>query len=383
MLAIRLLISLYILNLGYQFEGSFTPLKNFLFVSDLFRGSHANAQTANRFTDTLVGEFPVPLPRNYLLGIDIQQRDFEEYGQPSYLCGQWSERGWWYYYIYACAIKVPLGLWLLGFLVLGTRLIGAPSCSRPGSKPERFRDQFILLAPAGCIFLAVSSKTGFSEHMRYALPAFPYIFISISQFARPSYLTHTSRGVHYKLANCPMRLWVVRSLYIFLVVWFVVSTLWIYPHSLSYFNESVGGPLNGAKHLLGSNVDWGQDLRYLKWWWARNNHGQETFHLAYFGSYSPANVGLAFTNPWPMAAASPSHLLSKTQTNGDLLDVSDKQIFLVGSVNLLFGYPWPARDGAQGASERVDFSNTLTREPSCQIGYSIRSYSIFDRRSPP
>lgn len=42
--------------------------------------------------------------------------------------------------------------------------------------------------------------------------------------------------------------------------WFVASSLWIYPHSLSYFNESIGGPLNGPEHLLGSNVDWGQDL---------------------------------------------------------------------------------------------------------------------------
>jgi hypothetical protein len=47
-----------------------------------------------------------------------------------------------------------------------------------------------------------------------------------------------------------------------LVAWFIASSLWIYPHSLSYFNESIGGPLNGPNHLLGSNVDWGQDLRY-------------------------------------------------------------------------------------------------------------------------
>lgn len=47
--------------------------------------------------------------------------------------------------------------------------------------------------------------------------------------------------------------------------WLVMSSLAIYPHSLSYFNESIGGPLNGPKHLLGSSVDWNQDLLYLKW----------------------------------------------------------------------------------------------------------------------
>jgi hypothetical protein len=50
---------------------------------------------------------------------------------------------------------------------------------------------------------------------------------------------------------------------VLLVGWLVASSLWIYPHSLSYFNEAIGGPLNGAEHLLGSNLDWGQDLRYL------------------------------------------------------------------------------------------------------------------------
>lgn len=45
--------------------------------------------------------------------------------------------------------------------------------------------------------------------------------------------------------------------------WFIDSSLWIYPHSLSYFNESIGGPLSGPQHLLGSNVDWAQDDIYL------------------------------------------------------------------------------------------------------------------------
>jgi hypothetical protein len=48
--------------------------------------------------------------------------------------------------------------------------------------------------------------------------------------------------------------------------WLIASSLWIYPHSLAYFNELVGGPLYGSEHLLGSNLDWGQDLRYLLTW---------------------------------------------------------------------------------------------------------------------
>jgi hypothetical protein len=40
----------------------------------------------------------------------------------------------------------------------------------------------------------------------------------------------------------------------------IYSTLSVFPHSLAYFNEASGGPENGHKHLLGSNLDWGQDL---------------------------------------------------------------------------------------------------------------------------
>ena len=77
------------------------------------------------------------------------------------------------------------------------------------------------------------------------------------------------------------------------VCWLVLSSLWSYPYSLSYFNESVGGPLKGPKHLLGNNVDWGQDLRYLKW--LLTSHPNEyDFYLVYFGSFIPTDIGMEF-----------------------------------------------------------------------------------------
>ena len=44
----------------------------------------------------------------------------------------------------------------------------------------------------------------------------------------------------------------------------VASTLSVYPHQLAYFNEAAGGPENGHKHLLHSNLDWGQDLLLIR-----------------------------------------------------------------------------------------------------------------------
>lgn len=289
MLALRMAIGIYILNLGYVFEGSFTQLKDFHFVSDLFTGETGvesanpksefqNPKLINRFANTWLGYLPVTFPKNYLLGIDLQQKDFEHYGRPSYLRGEWRDHGWWYYYLYACAIKVPLALWLLAlFLSLREGLgKGNKSLSRTPNDQRQIpplRDEFILLFPALVIFGVVSAKTGFNEHMRYVLPTFPFFFIAISQVGRVfetpkiKVLTSSKMGVDCGLIKSVRGARSVphffASLAGALVSWFIASSLWIYPHSLSYFNESIGGPLNGSKHLLGSSVDWGQDFRYL------------------------------------------------------------------------------------------------------------------------
>ncbi len=77
---------------------------------------------------------PVPLPRNYVLGIDLQKSDFENQDM-SYLRGQWRVGGWWYYYLYAMAIKVPLGTWVLLLLALSVALNCSYDVSVLGIKP--------------------------------------------------------------------------------------------------------------------------------------------------------------------------------------------------------------------------------------------------------
>jgi hypothetical protein len=207
MLALRMAIGLYILNLGYCFEGTGTPLRDFHFVSDLFSGRETSAESreqgtfavpaqgaaggaatdsgvltadsTNRLATTWWGVLPVPLPKNYLLGIDLQQKDFEQYDRQSYLRGDWRDRGWWYYYVYAATIKVPLGLWVLALLAILVRTSNF-ACNANQSLNSA-ADSLILLAPPLLILCVASAKTGFSEHFRYILPCFPFLFIWISQ----------------------------------------------------------------------------------------------------------------------------------------------------------------------------------------------------------
>ena len=61
--------------------------------------------------------------RRALSRIDVQRRDFESFGRTSYLRGVFRDHGWWYYYLYALAIKVPLGTWLLALGAMVLRII--------------------------------------------------------------------------------------------------------------------------------------------------------------------------------------------------------------------------------------------------------------------
>ncbi len=244
------LLSLLVLNAGYAFDGTGTPLGEYHFVSRLFNGIAAEEGggrgapvLGNRFHDTWLAAVPVPLPEDYLSGIDLQRRDFEGIMPPSFLAGEWRRGGWWYYYLYALAVKVPLGKlalvgWSLVLLVL----------RHPAN--ARFLDELTLWLPALAVLVLVSSQTGFNHHMRYVLPMFPFVFIAAAKLGYYLQATRWKRGL----------------VVVALLLGSVGSSLSVYPHSLSYFNELAGGPDNGHRYLLDSNIDWGQDLLYLKDW---------------------------------------------------------------------------------------------------------------------
>jgi len=359
MLLLRMVIGIYILNLGYGFEDSFKPLGEFHFVSQLFTATENAKQqqaSSNRFANSWLGALPVPCPKSYLLGIDIQQRDFERYGRPSYLRGEWRDQGWWYYYLYAAAIKVPLGYWLLAIFAL----LGQPVTETGSHRPHKLRDSMFLLAPPLVIFTVVSMKTGFNEHFRYVLPCFPFIFIWISRIA-VCRLTTALASLKFRAKGALSSAAILGAL-----TWSVTSSLWIYPHSLSYFNETIGGPLHGPEHLLGSNVDWGQDLRYLKW--HMTDHAQspgQSIHLAYFGYFDPANAG--FESALPCCA-------SLLNANRPLESNSWSNMHV--SVNFLYGSVWPPRDGENDRCPvDVDALRSLkSATPTSYTGFSIRGY---------
>jgi hypothetical protein len=60
------------------------------------------------------------------------------------------------------------------------------------------------------------------------------------------------------------------------------ESLAAYPYYTAFFNVAVGGPKNGPKYLVDSNIDWGQDLKRLGQFSAQ--HGSPRFCVTYFGT---------------------------------------------------------------------------------------------------
>jgi hypothetical protein len=359
MLVARMIIGIYIINLGYGFEGSFQQLNTFRFVSNMFTGrietcDHAhptntsNTTCTNRFSGSWLGYLPVPLPKNYVAGIDIQQDDFENFGRPSYLRGTFREPGWWYYYLYGLVVKAPLALWGLVVVAGALRLRYSPF----GNMIEA---EYILLSVPVVILIVASAKCGFTHHMRYILPCFPFAFcwvgatlVASASAAKPLFLVKT-----------------VQHLSLLLTIWYWTASTMVFPHTLSYFNILGGGPFGGPRHLLGSNVDWGQDLLFLKEQLKHVSPGESIF-VSYYGGSDPGHNGVLHWQPMKQRVAvdgSPLPLLPG---------------YYAISVNLLYGDPWPARNGA-GPDGRVhqEILNTLLQMERCgSAGYSIYIYHV-------
>jgi len=276
-LALLFVVALFLVNDGYLFEGSGTRLGQYEFVSASLGGKRPiRVPSGNRFRGSFLEHIPVPLPQDYVLGIDLQKQRFEDPSfSRSYLHGEWRNGGWWYYYLYAFAVKVPIGTLVLFGLAALTRF------SSWRVRPDWRTDVFLLLPPLAILALA-SSQTGFNRHFRYVLTAFPFFFVWASQLAA---------------AIRRAGPW-IRCIAGAACVATVTSSLWTYPHSLSYFNELVGGPRQGHAHLLSSNISWGQDLLYLKEWLDAHPEARP-FHLAYAATFPPEALGLAFPLPPP------------------------------------------------------------------------------------
>jgi len=130
------------------------------------------------------------------------------------------------------------------------------------------------LLPAAVIFCFFSLNNR-AIGLRYILPIYPFLFVFAAGTAQFLLSKKITAGV---LAAA--------------MAWYVGASCHIHPHYLAYFNELAGGPDNGYKYLVDSNLDWGQDLKGLKKF--MQERGISRISLSYFGSDSPDRYGIAY-----------------------------------------------------------------------------------------
>ena len=185
-------------------------------------------------------------------------------GHRSYLLGQVSNDGWWYFYFVTLAVKTPLPL-----LVAGP--VGLVWLARNG---WRERNGWAL-APAVLVFAILAFASVFSRiniGIRHVLILYPFLALGAA------YVTLRAWQAGAALADRRARL-AGRALLFALVLW-QLSTLWrAYPDYLPYFNETVRVP---RRVLVDSDLDWGQDLKRLEI--RANALHMPKLYLAYLGT---------------------------------------------------------------------------------------------------
>ena len=132
-------------------------------------------------------------------------------------------------------IKTPIALFLL--LILGFLYF------RKITYPEIYMLLYIIIIVA---FLSLFSKllVGY----RHVLSIYPLLIILSSRILKDGIPKNKIVAIVVALS----------------AGWYILSSLYVFPSHLAYFNELIGGPKNGYKYTIDSNLDWEQDLYLVR-----------------------------------------------------------------------------------------------------------------------
>ena len=148
-----------------------------------------------------------------------------------------------------------------------------------------------LLGPAGLYFLA-ASMSHLNIGLRHLLPVYPFLYVLAGSLTLELNRWRRTTWAVAMLAAAGMI--AVSSRVVFFPAH---SRIWqfVAPHYLAYFNELAGGPANGFKALVDSNLDWGQDLKNLKRWLDAHDI-KDPICLCYFGMADPGYYQITYYN---------------------------------------------------------------------------------------
>jgi len=283
-----LLIALFLLWAGYFFH-----------ISHLDVGDgHVRASFPNRplrdwpSSTTLHLSTFVPAGE-FVEGLRLVARN-NHAGRPAWFLGKlYPHGGILAYYPVAIALKWPT-VFLL-FLVAGL-------CLRIW-RTSRAPSDLLLMMLFPVVFFAFALNAKFNIGERHILPLYPFALLLAAGIWERARASNLAKGV-----------------VILLLCLNAADALRYAPDYLAYFNVFVR-PQNRWRLLTDSNLDWGQGLIALRNY--QQQHPNEPFHLAYFGSIDPALYGIQAAPLPPHEPTKGTLVVSPTLLSGQTLSDLD------------------------------------------------------------
>lgn len=202
------------------------------------------------------------------------------------------------------------------------------------------------------IYWATSINSSLNIGVRHLLPTYPFVILLVSgQIAK--IVKKAKENFNFKSKTLIFTVF-------FLLSWYIVENVKVYPLYLTYFNQVAGGPSGGYRYVTDSNLDWGQDLIRFSDWVKKNNIPKIEFD--YFG-WADQSYYLGSNFEW--------------MSRGKYLDAEDFKArnksdgWLAISVTYL--------QETQGPIERPQYPNYIwlkSYQPITIIGHSIFVYHI-------
>ena len=230
---IFVVINWLVISSTHFFYNEFILLKNYHFKSEPLQSLQG-----------LLGNWPVPFPESYISSLDaVIYFDRLGGGVPgslngaTYILGEHSRFGFWYYYLVSIFYKLPIPTLLIWIVSLG-------------------------------VFFRFNRKTFLNKEVFFLIPILYFLFYL-------SFFYNTQVGIRHIIFIFPLLFvysgWVInliiekkKEMILFLLLgWQTISVALFFPHFLPYTNEFIPNKKYAYKKLADSNICYGEGKKYL------------------------------------------------------------------------------------------------------------------------
>ncbi len=253
-------------------------------------------------------------------------------------------------------LKEPLAWWglvIISLLFLTWQLRKPTAGLARGVKDfiQNHFEEFAMLLWL-VIYWATTINSSLNIGVRHLLPIYPFAILLVSG--------QVAKMVKKAKENFNFKSKALIFTVFFLLSWYVVENVKVYPLYLTYFNQVAGGPSGGYRYVTDSNLDWGQDLIRFSDWVKENDIKKIEFD--YFGWADQSYyLGSNFEWLWRGKYLDAEDFKARNKSDG----------WLAISVTYL--------QETQGPIERPQYPNYIwlkSYQPVTIIGHSIFVYQI-------